>query len=315
MIFHNVQVLGGLDFDAILLALRPVQPGLLARRPRRSATSTRCRRSSGPGRSTPSTCGRCRCCSQLMTSEIDLRRISRIVVALVALVAGLAQQRRRPATRATSCSSRSPSSSARRSSPGLFVCAASLQFFLINGAELTNAFTYGGSYASSQPASIFPGPLKLLFGYLVPVVFTAYLPTLALLDLPGPAGLPTWLALADARGRRLGLAVPRSCSGAGAPGTTKEVAGDDRGARSDGRAVRRHRRPHAHLRRQAQGPGRRRRATDARGRGRDDVPRPARASPSATSAPTARASRPRSRCSAGSWCRPRAGSAPVGWTR
>jgi ABC-2 type transport system permease protein len=34
----------------------------------------------------------------------------------------------------------------------------------------------------------------MLFGYLVPVVFTAYLPTLALLDLPGPSGLPAWLA-------------------------------------------------------------------------------------------------------------------------
>ena len=75
---------------------------------------------------------------------------------------------------------------------GLFVCAASLQFFLVNGAELTNSFTYGGSYAASQPASIFPTPLKLVFGYLVPVAFTAYLPTLAILHLPGPPLLPTW---------------------------------------------------------------------------------------------------------------------------
>ncbi|MHB8273923.1 MAG: ABC-2 family transporter protein [Dermatophilaceae bacterium] len=77
---------------------------------------------------------------------------------------------------------------------GLFVCAASLQFFLINGSELTNSFTYGGSYAAAQPASIFPTPLKMIFGYLVPVAFTTYLPTLAILRLPGPSGLPSWLA-------------------------------------------------------------------------------------------------------------------------
>jgi ABC-2 type transport system permease protein len=37
---------------------------------------------------------------------------------------------------------------------GLFVCAISLQFFLVNDAELTSSFAYGGSYATSQPASI-----------------------------------------------------------------------------------------------------------------------------------------------------------------
>ena len=65
---------------------------------------------------------------------------------------------------------------------------------VVNGAELTNSFTYGGSDAASQPASIFPTPLKLVFGYLVPVAFTAYLPTLAILHLPGPPLLPTWAA-------------------------------------------------------------------------------------------------------------------------
>jgi ABC-2 type transport system permease protein len=77
---------------------------------------------------------------------------------------------------------------------GLFVCAASVQFFVINGSEVTNSFTYGGSYAASQPTSIFPTPLKLLFGFVVPVTFTAYLPTLWVLGLPGPGGLPSWLA-------------------------------------------------------------------------------------------------------------------------
>jgi ABC-2 type transport system permease protein len=77
---------------------------------------------------------------------------------------------------------------------GLFVCAAGLQFYLIDGAELTNSFTYGGSFAAMQPASVFPTPLRLLFGFAIPVAFTAYLPTIALLHLPGPPLLPSWLA-------------------------------------------------------------------------------------------------------------------------
>jgi ABC-2 type transport system permease protein len=75
---------------------------------------------------------------------------------------------------------------------GLFVCATSLQFFLVNGADLTSSFTYGCSYATSQPASIVPTPLRIVFGQLVPVAFTAYLPTLAILHLPGPPLLPSW---------------------------------------------------------------------------------------------------------------------------
>jgi viologen exporter family transport system permease protein len=192
VIFHNVASLGGLDFDAILVlfglsnlafSTADLVVGHLDTLPAyiRSGTLDAFYLRPLP------------VLSQLMTSEIDLRRISRIVVALVALVAGLARNDVALDPRnallvaiAVVCGT--------AIFAGLFVCAASLQFFLINGAELTNAFTYGGSYASSQPASIFTRPMKLLFGYLVPVVFTAYLPTLALLDSAGPGWFPSWLA-------------------------------------------------------------------------------------------------------------------------
>jgi ABC-2 type transport system permease protein len=36
-------------------------------------------------------------------------------------------------------------------------------------------------------------PLRVLFAFVVPAAFVAYLPVLVLLDLPGPAGLPQWL--------------------------------------------------------------------------------------------------------------------------
>jgi ABC-2 type transport system permease protein len=128
-----------------------------------------------------------------MTSELDLRRIARTLIAVVALGFGLKLSDVPADPRSVALVAIAVVFGTAIFS-ALFVWAASLQFFLINAPELTNAFTYGGSYASSQPASIFPGALKLLFGYLVPVAFTGYLPTLALLGLPGPFGLPTWFA-------------------------------------------------------------------------------------------------------------------------
>lgn len=75
----------------------------------------------------------------------------------------------------------------------LFVAAAGLQFWLVDAGELVNAFTYGSSYASTYPTSIFTTPLRVLFTFVVPAAFVAYLPALLILGLPGPAGTPSWL--------------------------------------------------------------------------------------------------------------------------
>ena len=192
VIFHNVRVLGGLDFNAILLlfglsnlafSLADLLVGHVDNLPTYVRMGTM---DAFYLRPQP-------VLAQLMTSELSLRRLSRIGVGLAALTAGLTQndidwgpQVVAMLLIAVVCGT--------AIFAGLFVCAASLQFFLINGSELTNSFTYGGSYAASQPASIFPTPLKMIFGYLIPVAFTAYLPTLVILRLPGPAGLPSWLA-------------------------------------------------------------------------------------------------------------------------
>ncbi len=131
--------------------------------------------------------------AQLMTSEVTLRRVARMGVAATALVCGLVLNRIDWSLREVTLAAMALLFGTAIYG-GLFVCAASLQFFLVNAAEMTNSFTYGGSYASAQPAAVFPTPLRLVFGYLVPVAFTAYLPTLAMLHLPAPFGLPAWLA-------------------------------------------------------------------------------------------------------------------------
>ncbi|MBF6301222.1 ABC-2 family transporter protein [Nocardia amamiensis] len=130
---------------------------------------------------------------QLITSDISLRRFARASVSIVALGAGLVRNDIEWGAGTTTLLTLTLLGGIALFG-GVFVCAAGLQFYLIDGSELTNSFTYGGSFAATQPASVFPTPMKLLFGFAIPVAFTAYLPTLALLRLPGPALLPSWLA-------------------------------------------------------------------------------------------------------------------------
>lgn len=80
----------------------------------------------------------------------------------------------------------------------LFVIAGALQFWLINGREFANAFTYGGREVASKPASVFATPMRAFFTFVVPTTLVAYAPSLVLLDKQGPAWLPQelgWLTL------------------------------------------------------------------------------------------------------------------------
>ncbi len=130
---------------------------------------------------------------QLITSDVSLRRLSRAGVAAVVLVIGMTANPIAWDPAAVALLALSILSGIAIFA-GLFVCAAGLQFHLIDGSELTNSFTYGGSFAAQQPSSIFPGPMLMLFGFAVPVSFVAYLPAIALLGIPGPRWLPAPLA-------------------------------------------------------------------------------------------------------------------------
>ncbi|MEV0031533.1 ABC-2 family transporter protein [Nocardia sp. NPDC050793] len=191
VIFHNVRVLGGLDLHAALLlfglsnttfALAQVLVGHLDTLPTliRMGTLDAYHLRPQP------------LLLQLITGDVSLRRFARAAVAIVVLIIGLLQNDIDWDAAAFVLVVMTLGCGILLFG-GIFVCAAGLQFFLIDGSELTNSFTYGGSFAAMQPASVFPLPLKLLFGFAVPVAFTAYLPTIALLELPGPPLLPSWL--------------------------------------------------------------------------------------------------------------------------
>ncbi|MBF4160989.1 ABC-2 family transporter protein [Nocardioides sp. CBS4Y-1] len=130
--------------------------------------------------------------AQLVTSDISLRRIARGGVGLVVLVIALAINDV-PWSPAAVLLLVLALLSGLVTFGSLFVTAAGCQFFLVNGAEMTNAFVYGGRYGATQPASVWGRPLVVLFGFFFPMAFTAYLPVVTLLGLPGLDGLPTWL--------------------------------------------------------------------------------------------------------------------------
>jgi ABC-2 type transport system permease protein len=192
VIFHNVDRLGGLDFKAALLvfalsnlsfSLADMFVGHLDQLPVYIRAG---QVDAFYVRPLP-------LLTQLMTSELSMRRIGRLSVAVVALVVAL-------------------SAGAIAWSPAkvlligltvvcgsaifaaLFTAAGGLQFFLVDGSEFTNSFTYGGQYAAQQSQQVFPGPLRIFWTFVVPTAFVAYVPAVAILDLRGDRFAPTWLA-------------------------------------------------------------------------------------------------------------------------
>lgn len=131
---------------------------------------------------------------QLMTSDLQLRRIARAAVGVAVLVAALALNDL-TWDAATAGLLVLALVSGFFTFAAMFVWAAGVQFFLIDGAETTNAFVYGGRYAATQPATVWGRPLLVVFGFAFPMAFTAFLPVVTLLDLDlaGQIGLPDWI--------------------------------------------------------------------------------------------------------------------------
>jgi len=191
VIFSSISVLGGLDFAGLALlfglanlsfSLADLLVGHIDRIPTYLRTGTL---DAFLLRPLP-------VLAQLVTSDIQLRRLGRSALALVVLVVALVVNPIdfTPATIALLVITPIAGTAVFC---GLFVVAAGIQFWLIEGSEMANAFTYGSSYAATFPTSIFSLPMRVLFTFVVPAAFTAYLPTLLILGLPGPGWTPAWL--------------------------------------------------------------------------------------------------------------------------
>ncbi|GAB4083378.1 ABC-2 family transporter protein [Myceligenerans cantabricum] len=130
--------------------------------------------------------------AQLVTSDISLRRAGRSALAVVVLAGALAANDIAWGLDAVVLLPMSLVCGFAIFCAN-FVAAGGMQFFLLNAQEVTNAFVYGGRHASTQPATVWLRSITVIFGFVFPMAFCAYLPTMLLLDRPGAEWLPAWL--------------------------------------------------------------------------------------------------------------------------
>ena len=132
---------------------------------------------------------------QLMTSDLQLRRLGRAAVGAVVLVVVLVQGEVEPTPLNALLILGTPLIGATITS-AIWVVTCSVSFWVIEGRELANAFTYGSQLTTAYPITVFGPWLRRLLCYAVPGAFVAYFPALALLDRPDPLGLPHFLRYA-----------------------------------------------------------------------------------------------------------------------
>jgi ABC-2 type transport system permease protein len=67
----------------------------------------------------------------------------------------------------------------------VWIALATIAFWIVDAIEFVNAFTYGGSFLSQYPISIFGRWLRGLVLFVLPLAFVAYFPARLLLDKDG----------------------------------------------------------------------------------------------------------------------------------
>lgn len=130
--------------------------------------------------------------AQVVTSDISLRRLGRSALAVVVLVIALVVNDIDWGADAVALLAISLVCGFAIFCAN-YVAAGGLQFFLLNAHEVTNAFVYGGRHASTQPATVWLRSITVIFGFVFPMAFCAYLPAMLLLGEPGARWLPAWL--------------------------------------------------------------------------------------------------------------------------
>ena len=130
---------------------------------------------------------------QLVALDFSMRRISRVVVALIVLVAALARAQVEWTPARIGLVVVAPLFGALFFG-AVFVLTATVAFWWIDSGEFANAFTYGGRDFTSYPVTVYSGVFRAVFAYGMGFGFVAYYPALALLGRPDPLGLPSWVA-------------------------------------------------------------------------------------------------------------------------
>jgi ABC-2 type transport system permease protein len=76
----------------------------------------------------------------------------------------------------------------------VWVAATSIVFWTIDGQETANSFTYGGSLVAQYPFTLFPGVLRRMLTFVIPLAFVAFLPAARMLGRARAIGIPSAVA-------------------------------------------------------------------------------------------------------------------------
>lgn len=132
---------------------------------------------------------------QFLTSDVQLRRIGRVLLSAGVLVAVLVQGGIAASPLVVALLIITPLTGAVIIG-SIWVTTCAVSFWIVEGRELANAFTYGSTITTAYPVTIFAPWLRAMFCFAVPGAFVAYYPALAILGRPDPLGLPPVLPYA-----------------------------------------------------------------------------------------------------------------------
>lgn len=129
---------------------------------------------------------------QVLTGDVQLRRLGRALVSAGVLVVVLVQGGIAVTPLVAALLVLTPLTGAVIIG-SIWVATCAVSFWIVEGRELANAFTYGSTISTAYPITIFAPWLRTLFCFLVPGAFVAYYPALAILGRADPLGLPAAL--------------------------------------------------------------------------------------------------------------------------
>jgi ABC-2 type transport system permease protein len=133
---------------------------------------------------------------QLVLTDLQLRRVGRIVVGAGVLVAALVAAPIDWTPARLGLAVVAPVAGTVFFG-AIFVAGATVTFWWVESGEVANSLTYGGRDLTSYPMTVYGDVFRRVLGYGLGFAFVAYYPALALLGRSDPLGLPGWVGWAS----------------------------------------------------------------------------------------------------------------------
>jgi ABC-2 type transport system permease protein len=133
---------------------------------------------------------------QVVTSELSLRKVGKLVQGALVLVYALSHlEIPWNAGRVAMLVVMIPA--AALIFGAIWIAGSCTAFWTTEGGEFTNGFTYGGTFLAQYPIDIYGVWLRRFLAYFVPIGFVCYFPALYILDKDDTLGLPNFLQFAS----------------------------------------------------------------------------------------------------------------------